>query len=145
MKETTTKQLAEILNKIDKSDDLKEYLSSEKMIRDDMNFSQYYESLLKQKNVEVSDAVKNSGIERTYAYQIINGTRNNPSKDKILRLCIGIDCDLDATVRALEIAQAGPLYPRDKRDAIIIFAINNHCSVMDTNLLLNEFNEDYLA
>ena len=87
---------------------------------------------------------KKSEIDRTYAYQILNGTKPNPGRDKIIKLCIAGELSVKETTRALEIAKAGILYPREKRDAIILFAINNKLSVQDTNMLLDSYDLDIL-
>jgi hypothetical protein len=49
---------------------------------------------------------------------------------------MGIKMDLNQIQRALTIAGLGILYPKNKRDAIIMFAVNKGIGIMDTNELL---------
>ncbi len=139
MEQGTTKKLEEVLLNLDKQDDLEEYLNDEEAVNKYKSISEYFNKEIEKSGYSVAEIIKNSGIERTYAYQILNGTRNNPGKDKIIRLCLGAKLGVKETIRALEIAGSGTLYARDKRDVIILFSINNKCTVEDTNILLDQF------
>lgn len=78
--------------------------------------------------------IVNRTLEKHYAYQIINGTKLNPGRDNVLRLCIGAHMNIRKTCRALEIANAAILYPKKTRDAIIIKHINlQDFSVLNIN------------
>jgi hypothetical protein len=80
--------------------------------------------------------IKQAGIERTYGHQIFNGTRK-PSRDKVIQLAFGFKMDLDGIQKLLQIAQKSPLYPKIKRDAAILFCINNHKDIMETQSVLH--------
>ena len=107
-------------------------------------FVEYFRSLENVKELSDSEMIKLSGVEKSYYYQIMKGTRN-PSRDKVLRLCIGAGLDVEETTRALELNESAILYPMNRRDIIISVAINQHASVMDTNLLLDKYNEKPLS
>lgn len=90
------------------------------------------------KSIPLKNAIKESGLP-DYAYQIVNGTRSNPGREKIICLCIAAHMNITETKRALEIAQAGILYPKNIRDAIIIKHINtDDFSVMNINCDLDK-------
>lgn len=144
MDKRITKELENQLIQIKDKDNLVIYLEDTNTIVPYKNFVEYFFSLEKVKNIKLSEIIQQSGIERTYAYQILNGTKQKPGRDKIIRLCIGAGLTLAETIRALEIAQEGTLYARNKRDVIIAFAINKSCDVNDTNELLMGFNEEVL-
>ncbi|MDD8049612.1 MAG: helix-turn-helix transcriptional regulator [Thomasclavelia sp.] len=82
-------------------------------------------------------------MSRTYAYQIINGTKM-PSKDKVIALAIALKCDLHETNNLLNLSNNGNLYSKVKRDALIIKSLNNKYSVEKTNILLDEYNLEIL-
>lgn len=65
-----------------------------------------------------------------------------PKRDKLLALAFGLRLDLDETQRMLKIGGAGALYPRIKRDSVIIFAIKERLSLIDCNELLYELKEN---
>ena len=100
-------------------------------------FAAYFSALLEEKGLERSDVVFDSGISRTYAYQILQGIRK-PGREKVLALCIAAKLTVEETQRALTVAGAGALYPRHKRDAILLYALGNGLTVVETNLLLFE-------
>lgn len=47
-------------------------------------------------------------------------------------------------MRTTTMAKANPLYPRSKRDDIIIYAINKKMSLMNTNAELSRHGEEEL-
>jgi hypothetical protein len=52
--------------------------------------------------------------------------------------------NLEETQRLLKIGGGSALYPRNKRDSVIIYAINNAYSVLDCDEILYELGEDTL-
>ena len=58
--------------------------------------------IIEQKGMSVADLQKKSRIDRTYIYQIMDGSKN-------------------------------------RRDSILIYAVNNRLSIMETNALLEEY------
>ena len=117
-----TSELLASLSAIRNKEDFETYLNTH--TQTDLSFSQYYNSILHCKNISLAEAVQNSTLERHYAYQIVNGRKSNPGRDKILCLCIAARMDINEIRRALEISNAAILYARNTRDAIIIKHIN---------------------
>lgn len=141
----TTSQLEEILSHTDDESALSDVLHNDRMIDESMTFADYFFTLPGVSESTKADIVKRSGIERTYAYQILNSTRKNPSKDKIIALCLAAHTDLHQVRRGLKIAGCPDLYVRNRRDAIITYAFNHHLEVQDCNELLQEFHEPVLG
>ena len=108
------------------------------------SLKEHLEKLLAQKGISKADVIKNADIDRCYGYQIFSGNKN-PSRDKMLALSFGFGLNLDETQRLLKIAETGELYPRVKRDSIIMFCINKQMPLIETNLLLDEFSEYPIA
>ena len=101
-----------------------------------MSFGEYFMSTITQHNISKAAAIANSGIEVHYAYQILSGLKNG-KRDKLICLCIGGGLTIKETNRALARAEAGCLYPKRMRDAIIMLAINKNIhTVWETNDLL---------
>ena len=132
-----TNDLMKKLESTDTSEGLASYLEE---IRDKYpsDFKSFMEVILKERNMTIADVQRKSGIDRNYIYQIMDG-RKNPGRDKIIAIAIACQMDLAECQRALEITNEGILYPKSRRDSIIIFAINNKLSVMDLNGLLEEY------
>jgi len=144
MTDKTTGELLAILNRIKKKTDLTDFV--EKQLNDEelITLPAYLELLLKKHSLEKNEVINQSNIPRTYAYQIFNGTRQ-PGRDKLMSLCLSMSLDIDETRRAFNVAGLGGLYPKRRRDAILIYAINKQLNVIDTNELLHEMNESPLT
>ncbi len=140
MKNTKTSELENKLHTIQDEKSLSSYIQT---IEDSTysSFQEYYSSLTS--SFDKSKLIEDSGIERSYCYHILNGTKK-PSRDKILRLCIAAHFNTEQTKRALEITKEGILYAKSSRDAIIQYAINQQLSVIDTNILLDQHHENIL-
>jgi hypothetical protein len=79
--------------------------------------------------------IKRAAIERTYGHQLFNGTRK-PSRDKVIQLAFGLGLDPNGTQKLLQVARKNALYPRIKRDAAILYCIENKKDVYDTQYVL---------
>lgn len=106
-------------------------------------FPEYLNSKMIERTISPAELIAAAQIQRNYGYQILNGTRN-PSRDKVLALCLALGLDLSETQRALTLAQFGQLYPKNRRDSIFIFSINKKLSVLQVNELLDEMKEELL-
>lgn len=104
----------------------------------DLTFSKYIQSMLESKNLSKSDVIQKTTLQRNYAYQIFDGSRK-PGKDKVLQLCLAMKLTLKETDHLLSLSDNGSLYPKVKRDALLIYALNREMSVIDTNVLLSEY------
>lgn len=135
-----------------KTRDLEEILKKASVLEKDrilseikkISFVDYINQLMIEKNIEKSAVIKDSLIPRTYAYQIFQGSKQ-AGRDKVLQLAFAMKLDLDETNRLLTIAQHNHLYAKQQRDAIVIFALSNQYSLMETNELLDEFHHELLG
>ena len=144
MDESTTRKLSEVLSKITDENDMKEFMEQPKVSDFYSSPIDYFRSLPNVKTMTDSELINSSGIEKSYYYQILKETRK-PSRDKVLRLCIGAGLNLRETTRMLELSGHATLYSKNRRDIIISVAINQHVSVIDTNILLDKYEEEPLS
>lgn len=63
-------------------------------------------------------------MSKSYVYDLLNGQKSNPSRDKLLLICFSLHMNSKQTRRTLEMFGHRPLYPKDKRDMIISICIN---------------------
>ena len=82
------------IKKIRSFDDEEKYIEKYVYPHRSRTFSQYLREYMNQNNIAVADVMKNSGINRNYGYNIINGTRKKPGRDKVIALCIGAGMDI---------------------------------------------------
>ncbi len=130
----------DLMNKLTSTDtpeELDRYLNE---IKDKYpnDLSSYIKAILAQKNMSIADMQKKSGIDRTYIYQIMDGSKH-PGRDKIIAIAIACEMSLPECQRALEISQEGILYAKSRRDSLVIYAINKKMSIMELNSILEEY------
>ncbi len=138
MKNKSTKKILDILNQAKNRSQLNEYIRYLYSRKDNLDLSEYILKTCKSKGYNKSDIIKNSSLHRTYGYQILNGKRS-PSRDKLIKICIGNNLSLNQSNKSLTLAKLGVLYARDPRDSIIIYALNNELSIIETNFILDEY------
>lgn len=138
MKDKSTEKLLNILNKAKNKSSLDKYISSNSE-HDTYELSEYILEISTSKGYSKSDIIKNSEIYRSYGYQILNG-KKSPSRDNVLKICIGNKFNLEQTNRTLTLAKLGVLYAKDPRDSIFIYALNNKLNIINVNIILSDHN-----
>ena len=134
------KPTKELLNELRQASGITDYLDNNKDELYSAELKTHLEMLLENKGVSKSEAIAKSGLHQIYAYQIFSG-KKSPSRDKLIGLCFGMSLTLEESNRLLKIAGLSELYPRIRRDSIIIFAINKHLSITECNELLYDQEE----
>ncbi len=81
-----------------------------------------------------------SNIQKNYGYQIFDGSKT-PSRDKVIALALAMQLTLDEANRLLHLSNNGILYPKIKRDSIIIFGLENNQKIIDLNITLDDLGE----
>lgn len=94
--------------------------------------SAYLQQLLREKNVPKAEVIRRAEMNEICGYQIFSG-RRLPSRDKVIALGLGFPLDLDGMQQLLKYAGMAPLYPKNKRDALIIFGICHAKTVVEIN------------
>lgn len=138
------KSTDELMNEIKQTHEIKKYIEKNDSEFVSEPLHDILNRLLKEKNIKKSEVVARSSLNRIYGYQIFSGKRI-PSRDKLIALCFGFKFDLEETDKLLRAAGYSPLYARNKRDALIIFAINSNKSIFVVNELLFENGFDILT
>lgn len=103
----------------------------------------YFESLLKARNIKFSTAFKLASIEESYGRHIKNKSRKL-NRNTIIKLALGINLTLDETQAFLKYAELNTLYSKNPRDQFIIYAINAKMTVIKANLELTKLHFDLL-
>lgn len=133
-----TIELEELLKHASKHD-LKQYIEQSTPV----TFSDFFDSLINKYKISKSMCITKSNLDRTYAYQIIQGKKQG-SKDKIIQLALGLSCNVEECNKLLILSNNSILYAKHKRDAIIIYALEKKLNTFQTNELLMEFNGETL-
>ena len=107
---------------------------------DDKSIAQCLTELIEAKSLSKAKVIKNSNVNEIYAYQIFAGKRQ-PSRDKLLCLCFGMRLSIEEVQKLLKQVGYAELYPRIKRDSIMLFALNKYLTVTQVNDLLYDNSE----
>lgn len=103
-----------------------------------LSFLDYLHQLMEEKGIQKADIIRKSMLSRTYAYQILQGTKQ-AGRDKVLQLSLALSCTIEETNRLLTLAAHQRLYARNQRDAVLIFCIKNQMNIEDVESYLNEY------
>ena len=127
----------ELLALLFKERNLEQFLQRNESAYLTASFSDYLNAWCK-KHVEVPEQViRRANLEKSYGHQLFSGKRN-PSRDTVLQLAFAMDADLPQAQEMLRIARRSPLYPRIKRDAVLIYCLHNHISLVDAQIILQD-------
>ncbi len=88
----------------------------------DRTLPDYLFALLADRGMRRSEVVRASGINPTVVYDIFGG-KMVPGRDNAIMLAFGLRCTLRETQRLLRLAGAAELWPKVRRDAIIIWCV----------------------
>lgn len=103
-------------------------------------FPNYFDFLLKKKHLKRQDVLIKANLPQKYGYKILTGEAHTSDRDKIIRICLSMEMSLKETQRALKLYGMSELYPKIKRDVLLIFAIGKKIYNIDqvNELLLTE-------
>lgn len=126
----------ELNHQIEEATNIEDFLNANREYMLSGSLSQHLTALLVEKKISKADVVRGSLLDRAYVYQIFSGERR-PSRDKLLALSFGLRLTADETQKLMKLSGNRELYARDQRDAVILFALRHHKTIMETNELLD--------
>lgn len=115
--------------------------SSSSFINPDIK--QFWFSLLDKTDYSKSDIINKSEFNYRYFYDVING-RKIPTSDKVIRLSLAMKIGIDQCQHALQLSGKAQLYPKIRRDSIILYALKNNWPVVKCNNTLIKYGEEPL-
>jgi len=133
----------ELFQLLENTHQLADFLATHEEDLSSLSTISYLQQMLAQHNISKQTALEAANLNYSLGYQILNGYRN-PSRNALLRLAIGIGLTLNEAQRLLKIAQRGELYPKNRRDAALIYCIQHRFNVIDAEILLEQVGEQLL-
>ena len=133
----------DLMNELLKANNIKEYLkeNSKYMVSDEI--ATYLNNIIAKKGLVKSEVIKKTEFSEVMGYQIFSVIRR-PSRDSLICICNAMELSLDETQSLLKIAGFSALYPKIKRDSIIILGFNEGKPVNKINEALYESGEKTL-
>ncbi len=106
--------------------------------------SEYLSALIEARGLTVRDAIAACNLERSYGYQIFNGTRH-PTRNILLALALALHLSEAEAQRLLKIGGRPVLYARNRRDAAVLYALNHGLGPEEANELLRSLGEEAIS
>ena len=131
--ETTTDRLSKVLKS---PKDIRVILQENDAAITTPGLKEYLEGLLSSKGLKRQEVIKRAELDCNYTNQIFNGIKTNPGRNQMLSLAFGFGLNKEEADRLLRAAGVGALYPKNKRDAVIIHALENGNTVNQMNEVL---------
>lgn len=79
---------------------------------------------LKEKNITRAELIRRLNIDRSYGYQLLNGTRA-PTRNHLIHIGLLLGLDIDEFQYLLNTANKKSLYVRDLFDAKVFYAVKH--------------------
>ena len=133
MSETITTD--SLLKRLFRTKNLNSFLQRNEQHLQTADFRTLLQAFCRQRGSVPERVILLAQIDRTYGHQLFNGTRR-PSRDKVIQLAIAMKLSLSETQRLLQAAGKSVLYPRLKRDAVLIFCLKNGMDMIETQDIL---------
>lgn len=137
MSNKMTARLEHFINRYDTFEDFEKEWSDE-LLNEDARIGNYLDSLLIKYDKRAAAVSKDAGLAFAYVGNIINGKKNNPSRNVLISICFAIGTTFEEAQYLLKYAGHAPLYVRRKRDVIIWFGLMKHQDLYTVNDLLVE-------
>lgn len=90
----------------------------------DRELPDYLNELRAEKGIKRSDIIRASGLNGTFVYDVFSG-KSRLRRDNALMLAFGMGCSLREAQRLLRLDGVSELWPKVRRDAIIIWCIEH--------------------
>ena len=110
----------------------------------DVPLQEAIQRIFDEKGMSKAQLAKQSGISEVYLHQLFSGCRF-PSRNRLLCLCFGLRAEVEEAQRLLQHAHHAPLYPLDRRDAILIYGLSHGLTLPEVNDALFNANAETLC
>lgn len=137
------KETKEMLEQLKRADSLDGYLTENAAEMVDGAIPAHLEALLAETGLTKSEVLRRAEINDIYGYQLFAGSRR-PSRDKLVALCVGFGLSDQRTQQVLKAVGFAPLYPKHRRDSVLLFGLQKGYTVLQINNLLYEHGEPTL-
>ena len=137
------KNTGDLRQELMESPDLEQYLAENEAFFSNRDAAAMLSDLFKKSGISKATLAKRSGMSEIYLHQIFSG-RRNPSRSRLLCLCFGLGVSLEEAQELLKRCGLAQLYPRSRRDAIIINGLAHHLPLFSVNDALFSADEETL-
>lgn len=137
------KETKEMLEQLKRAESLDGYLAENTAEMVDGTLQTHLTALLEETGLSKSEVLRRAEINDIYGYQLFAGSRR-PSRDKLVALCVGFGLSDERAQQLFKAVGFAPLYPKNRRDSILLFGLQKGYTVLQINNVLYEHGEPTL-
>ena len=108
------------------------YIKDNQALFSDRAIAELLTELYERCPISKSGLARKAGMSEVYLHQVFSG-RRNPSRDRLLCICMGMEATLEEIQSLLRQAGYAEIYPKIKRDAIICHGILHKRTLSEIN------------
>lgn len=123
--------------------DLDAYLSDNQALFAGTELPSILTGLYQRSRLSKADLARRAGMSEVYLHQVFSG-RRTPSRDRLLCICVVLEVPLEEIQNLLKRNGYAQLYPKLKRDAVVIHGIVHGTPIEGINNKLFAENEKTL-
>lgn len=139
----TRKNTTELLRDLKRTATFSDFVKRNSSSLKHSEFTETLNRLYRAQGRSKAEIARAAGISEAYLYQICSGARV-PSRNRLLCVCIGMKAEIEDTQMLLKQCGYAPLYPREKRDAVILHGLMHGMELNSVNDTLFEEGEEPL-
>ena len=130
----------DLMRLLSASGDIDKYFEAIQGYSKTPEISGYILLIIEQKDLKKARVIEKAGIDRVYGYEIFRG-KKIPGRDTLIRILLTMQVNVQNIQNILKNTGYPILYPKNMRDAIIIFGIQNLLGIDRLNILLDDFGQ----
>lgn len=105
------KSTGDLRRELMEQDSIDTYIKENQTLFTDKSVAELLTELYEQKDLTKAELARRASMSEVYLHQVFSG-RRNPSRDRLLCLCIGLGATLEETQELLKRASYAQLYPK---------------------------------
>lgn len=87
---------------------------------------------------KTTDLQKEVAISKSLFYDVLRDVKN-PGKETVIKIGLTLGVSIEELNELLKLAHHKELYPKNREDAVILFALKNHTDIYELNDLLKKY------
>ena len=124
--------------------DIGKYIAKNHALMVDADIKELLAEVYQRDPIPKSELAKKSGMSEVYLHQLFAGKRN-PSRNRLISLCVGMGTTVEECQELLRRSGHAMLYPRSRRDAIILYGLLHKMDLFSINDRLFDADEETLV
>lgn len=137
MSESRQPDTNELLTRLFMDNDLGHFLQQNAASCVSISFADYLNDWCRRRGEVPEQVIRRADLEKSFGHQLFTGKRN-PSRDTVLQLAFAMQADYTEAQEMLRLARKSALYPRIRRDCVLIYCLHNRISLTDTQITLHD-------